>query len=166
MPSVPRFQAHAPQGLAEEPLGLWSMVLCPSCDPSGSFHMTRPLPVQDSPEVPHHPPLASAPSPPFPVYCSLLPSCPHCFLLGFQPPDLCPACSLYRESPLLGALLPVKPSTAPSLFDARNSSSRRISFSQAPVTTCFSEDSISRGPLSLALSIHSANVCIRPCCGH
>lgn len=31
------------------------------------------------------PPLASVPSPPFPVYCPLVSSCPHCFLFSFQP---------------------------------------------------------------------------------
>lgn len=120
-PVSPDFQAPVPQGLAEEPLGLWNTVLGPSSDPSGSFHSTRPLPVL--------PRLLSTPTPPR-SFCSLYSlSClqhPAAFMSLLLPAQFLatgplPLLSLCWESPLLHTLQPVKPSVKP------DSSSRRVS---------------------------------------
>lgn len=80
MPAISQLQTPVSQDLAEDPLGLCTIVLCHSSHSFGNFLMTKPLPGSlpaTGSSLPFYP-LATSP---VSLYCPLLPSSPHCLLL-------------------------------------------------------------------------------------
>lgn len=154
-PVSPDFQAPVPQGLAEEPLGLWNTVLGPSSDPSGSFHSTRPLPVL--------PRLLSTPLPPRSFcFLSSLSCCLHVLTAScsvsshrtFAPAVPSAGQALSCTCCCLSNPLQAHPVWGPELFFQKGLHSPKLQW-----PACFSEDSISQGSLSLALA-YSFSKCL------